>query len=135
MSEKNMRAWVVRELRRDGVDAVAVEALTPPGFPDVSYADGLLELKWLPAWPARPDTPVRVDHFTREQRLLLRRRWLSGGDAWLLLQVENVWMLFDGETAAAYVGDVNRAGLLRHARLVWVDRPVCLARALRRDDR
>lgn len=130
MSEKNMRNWITRSGVLDGYDPVAVEVLIPSGFPDVSFINGLIELKYLPEWPVREATPVRVDHFTRDQRAFLLKRWRAGRNAWLLLQVEDIWMLFDGETAARHVGFVPRAALTHAALFTWHSKPDDLAQRL-----
>lgn len=118
MSEGTMRRRVVRELRE--LDAVSVENPVHPGTPDVNFIGGWVELKWARRWPERGG-PLRLDHFTREQRVWLRRRWHRGGAAWLLLQVGREWMLFDGEVAAHVVGRSTRGELQRHAAAHWPD--------------
>lgn len=89
-----------------GLDPIRVENRVHPGFPDVNYADGVLELKAMTRWPKSDEDPVVIEHFTPQQRVVLKRRWLHGGSAWLLLRVssEHEWLLFDGWTAAEIVG-------------------------------
>ncbi len=113
-----MRPTVVRALR--SLDAWAVENRVKPGTPDVNYMEGWLELKWLRSWPRGADEgPVKIDHFTPQQRVTLKKRWRAGGHSWLLLQVKRDWLLFDGETAAAIVGRVSRVELFERAWRVW----------------
>lgn len=117
MAESHMRGRVVRILRRH--DAVAVENRVYPGTPDVNYIEGWVELKWLPRWPKGQDEPVRVKHFTPQQRVWLRRRWRRGGRAYVLLQVAQDWLLFDGATAADNLGKVSRGRLFELALKTW----------------
>lgn len=96
MSEQTLRKNVVEILAP--LDAKPVENPAWPGFPDVSYVEGLIELKQVMRWPHRLTTPLKLDHFTRQQRIFLHRRWRKGGNCYLLLEVqsEKVFLLFDG---------------------------------------
>lgn len=113
VSEAVMRSNVVKWLKC--WHAVAVENSAYPGTPDVNYSHGLIELKYLSEWPVRETTPVFIPHFSPQQRLFLRTREQAGGEAWLLLQVRREWLLYDGETAAKYVGRVTYQKLIYHS--------------------
>lgn len=95
------------------------------GTPDVLYClrrprsvprvhvTGWVELKHLPAWPVRPDTPVVIDHLTREQVLFLED-W--PGAAYLLLQVEKDYLLTGPWTARGIFNrQLNRRDLWEQA--------------------
>jgi len=97
-----------------------VENPVYPGTPDVNYIDGWLELKWARKWPSRATTPFRLDHFTQQQRVWLKRRADRGGNAHVLLQVGTDWMLFDAEAAFTHLGFATRTELVELA--VWKDR-------------
>lgn len=112
-----MRSKVTRALRKLG--AFAVENPCLPGTPDVAHVGGWIELKWLPGWPKRADSPVRLEHYTQQQRVFHQMWWARGGMVHLLLQVRSTWLLFDGPTAARIVGNVPRAVLEEHALEVW----------------
>lgn len=111
ISEKNMRGNVVKILRKAGLDARPVENPVDPGFPDVEYIGGVLELKAVDAWPKRPDTPLRVEHYTQEQRIWHERRHVKGGRVHVLLQVGSEFLLFRAIDAAAHLGTECRAAL------------------------
>lgn len=104
------------------LDPVRVENPIYPGTPDVNLCDGRwLELKCIEAWPARAATPVRIPHYTPQQRVWLYRRWrYAPGSTLLLLEVraEDQWLLFDGDIAAKIVGRATTAGHRTHARAV-----------------
>lgn len=117
MSESGQRGRVVRALRE--LDAVAVENPARPGTPDVNYIDGWIELKWLRRWPARSETPVAIDHYTKQQRAWARRRIRRGGACWWLLQVGREWLLLDGAVAALHVGEATREELINLADHYW----------------
>lgn len=67
------------------------------GIPDVSYGlrgvHGWLELKYLARWPQKATTTVKLDHFTKQQRLWLRTRGRMAGSCFLFLQVESDFAL------------------------------------------
>ena len=67
----------------------------------------------------RAATTVRLDHFTPQQRLCLMKRWHAGGNSFLLLQVGDDWLLFDGDVAAEKVGRVNKEELYIIAKVTW----------------
>lgn len=118
--EKDMRKRVVAALR--DVHAVSVENGAGAGTPDVNCALGWLELKSIDELPARPETPVRVPHFSPEQRLWLTKRCRAGGAAWMLIKAGREWILLWGETAALIV-DCTTAGELREAAIAVFSSP------------
>jgi hypothetical protein len=118
MSERAMRRDIVKRLKLDGLDAIAVENPCLPGTPDVECIHGWIELKQLPRWP-KTNGPIKIPHFSPQQRIWLRRRWQTNQTSWLLLRVTPEWLLFDGETAARVVGLCAREELYRNAHEVW----------------
>jgi len=87
------------------------------GVADVSFAcggrHGWMELKQADAWPARPDTVLRLPHFTTDQRLWLRTKGKAAGNTWLMLNVGDAgreWLLFSW-AALDVVGTSPRAKL------------------------
>ena len=117
VSESGQRGRVIRALKP--LNAKAIENPIGPGTPDVNYIEGWIELKWLRAWPVKSDTVVRLPHFTIGQRRWLRDRSRLGGNAWLLLQCKQEWLLFTGPDAHDYVGKMTREGLYRCCRMRW----------------
>lgn len=112
-----MRQRVISALQP--LDAVSVENSAYPGTPDVNYIGGWIECKWLRSWPKRETSSVRVDHFTPQQKVWLRRREKRGGDAWLLLQCRTTWLLFRGTQAAEILGSATRDELHAAAVRIW----------------
>lgn len=117
-----------------GLDPVRIESPITPGIPDVNVTPGWIELKFAERWPPRGG-PLRLDHFTTEQRAFLVRRRRAGGKAWLLLKVgESEWLLFDGTVAAVYLGREPRERLYEMVLARWTRKPLkeeiqqCLAR-------
>lgn len=97
--------------------------LTGSGIPDVNYNHGWIELKYVKRWPPRGG-PLKLDHFTREQRGWLIRRHKAGGRAFLLLKVgDNEWLLFYGFVAAIHLGRVKREKLYECCAARWTRLP------------
>jgi len=117
-----MRQTVVRELRKRRLDPVSIENGVGAGVPDLNYILGWIELKQVKAWPKRPSTPLRLDHFTSGQRRWISRRHRAGGLVFVLLKVGKEWLLFDGETAAEHLGRTNRSELYGLAKKAWPKR-------------
>lgn len=102
-----------------GWDPIRVENRANLGTPDVNHIHGWLELKYATKWPARPDTPLVLEHFTAQQKVWLRRRCHSGGTAHLLLGVGGDNLLFWGETAAMHLGKLPKDELIDAAENYW----------------
>jgi hypothetical protein len=126
-----MRKRVIKALRP--LDGRSVENGVGAGTPDVNYADGWIELKSLEAWPVKGG-PLRVPHFTPQQKAWLVRRHKAGGAIWMLLKVGTEWLLLEGKDAAFLVGKSTREELIEAAVYTWQserEMVSCLCRALR----
>jgi len=111
------RPRVLRALKL--LHGVAIESPIKAGTPDVNFCEGWVELKTLKAWPVRPDTIVRLPHYTLHQRRWLRDRWRVGSSAWLLLSVRREWLLFTGQDAHDKAGKVTKEELINMAYQYW----------------
>lgn len=116
-SERDMRRRVIRALRP--LNAISVENGVGIGTPDINFVDGWIELKSVEKWPADPDKPLAIRHFTQQQRVWLVKRCRAGGVALLLLKCGNDWLLFDGRVAAMAIGYCPRTQLLFHSVDSW----------------
>jgi hypothetical protein len=121
MRESSIRSFVVKALAP--LHAVPVENVAWPGYPDVEYVGGVIELKQIPAWPKRADTIVRVEHFTQAQRTFLDDRGRAGDRTWVLLVVGREWLLFHGRGAALRLGYGTQEDLREWAVRAWLRRP------------
>lgn len=99
-------------------DPVRVENSVGPGTPDLNYNGGWIEDKYLPGWPKRASTPVRVRHFVREQRGWIMKRCASGGRVHVVIQVGAEVFVFDGRAAAQFLGSWTRGQMYDNAALV-----------------
>jgi len=113
MSEARMRKKVVKALKP--LHAIAVENPCLPGTPDVNHTEGWIELKWLRSWPSKPETPVRLDHYTAPQKIWAYQRRRAGGQCWFLLQCGREWLLLDGIVAAMHVNQATKQELIQVA--------------------
>lgn len=91
---------------------------TAPGFPDVEFVGGTMELKEI-SLPKRAAVIVLVPKFVQEQRVWAVQRKRRGGRVFFLLKVGHLWMLFDGGVAAAVVGRCSLEELHLNAIKVW----------------
>lgn len=136
MREFRLRRLVCNRLKEMRQDPISVENKAYPGTPDVNYVGGWIELKSMDRWPVREATIVKIEHFTREQRIWLRRRIQKGGRTHLLLSVGKEWLLFRGDVAADHVGLVDREKLQAIATATWPSAPSAkeLLAALEKND-
>lgn len=122
MTEAKLTSQVRKLLKGPNRYTLRVETTTELGVPDLYYnlhgGTGWVELKWKRVWPSRAATTVKLPHYTDQQRRWLMREGRCGGRAWLLLQVDTDYLLFDWRAAQA-VGYLTKAELYKVARCVW----------------
>ena len=67
------------------------------GIPDVSFGykgiNGWIELKYIPEFPKRKSTKIKIRHLTKNQCVWLSARGRSGDSCWILLQIEREYFL------------------------------------------
>ncbi len=112
-SERALATKVVKILKP--LDAMRVENPCLPGTPDVNYNNGWIELKQADKWPKREETPLRVPHFSPQQKIWLQRRTEKGGICFVLIQVERDYILLAGQVAASILGEATQAELKKAA--------------------
>lgn len=109
-------------------EATRHEEAFQSGVADVSFVaggrHGWLELKFLPEWPHRAGTVVRIEHFTEDQRRWLAAKGKEGGRTWLLLQIgrggtPSAWYGLFGWQSLDAVGTTERARLSETADYGW----------------
>lgn len=125
MTEANM--WATMRLQmgknKHWLEATRHEDTLQLGIADVSFVStnrvhGWMELKQIDEWPKRESTILKIDHYTDDQRLWLKRKGKAGGHVWLFVKVGRDYLLFDWE-AAQRVGKLNKAALYDIAWKVW----------------
>ena len=102
MSEAALRTMLRTRLSPYGI-IKRIENRCDKGTPDILYClrdvTGLIELKYLSAWPKRKNTSIRIASFTKDQAIWLTQWKASGGKSWLLLQIGRVYVLLGAVTA------------------------------------
>lgn len=123
VKESNLWSTIKRNL--PNVHWQRIESTTGVGIPDINGCyngcDFWIEIKYLDAFPKRPATPVRINHFTAEQKLWLKRRGEVGGRVLLFVQVGREYFLFDWEEALC-VCSYTQAEWREHCRASWQGR-------------
>ena len=104
-------------------EATRHEEALQAGIADVSYVSrgrhhGWIELKKLKEWPKRESTIVRIEHYTDDQRIWLKKKGRAGGYTWLFLQVCRDYLLFDWEQCQD-LGKLNKAETFARAAVSW----------------
>lgn len=127
MAESTMRNALLSAFKQREVDACAHEDLVTVGIPDVSYGacniSGWIELKSMDAWPKRATTKVKIKHFTPEQKRWMLKRGIASGYVWLLLRVDQEWLLLD-YVSAQWVGDYTVEQLREEAQWTSIRPPI-----------
>lgn len=116
MSEKLLSKNVVKWLK--GMDPIPVDNPRRAGTPDINFIEGWLELKYLPKWPKRAATKVKIKSWTKKQMIWHNRRTSLGGRSFILLQVGNEYILFDGSTGILF-NEMTQTTMKTFAIRVW----------------
>ncbi len=90
-----------------------------PGTPDIAFIYGWIELKDVDKWPVHDYTPLRIRHFTPQQRVWIARHAKRGGNVWVLLRINSDWLLFEGTVAATHLGYRTQKELRALAARTW----------------
>lgn len=108
-----------------GLHPTRIENAAGTGTPDVNTTLGWIELKQVHEKdiPKRDATPLRLDHFTAEQRAWLAGRANAGGACWVLLLLGEEWLLFRGMDAALHLGHWTVEATRNLACARWREKP------------
>lgn len=104
-SESSFWRYLNKKMKLVGWEAKRFECSMPLGVPDVYYRikgkdrwhSGWIELKFLKAYPKNKNIAIKIQHYTKEQRLFLRQENLKGGTAWLFIKIEKDYYLLKGD--------------------------------------
>lgn len=98
------------------------------GTPDVELCyrgtTAWIELKYLPAYPKRATTPIRVDHLTSEQITWLQRRVAAGGNGWLFVRVVDDYYLFHPRELDDLKEGRNKEWWKMNCEACWINRMI-----------
>lgn len=115
--ENDMKRTVIKLLR--SLHGTSIENGVGIGTPDVAYAGGWLELKCIEGWPKKPQTPLRIPHFTPQQKVWLLKHYRAGGEVYVLLKVHTDWLLLGAEYSAMHLGEATKEELCSSAVEWW----------------
>lgn len=107
-------------------EADRVENPANPGTPDVFYSIewalgssvGWIELKYIPEWPKRKSTALKIDHFTVQQKSFFKRHGKRDTNIYMLLQVERDYLLLYWFTALK-IGTLTKHFLIKESAAHW----------------
>ena len=92
------------------------------GIPDVNYlingCEGWIELKYREKFPVRTKTPIKLNHFTKEQKLWHKIRVENGGRTFMFLKIDKTYYLFKGDNIQL-VGSLNRKEMENKCCKTW----------------
>lgn len=102
--------------------ATRLESSSGNGVPDVTFSmpniNGFLELKYIPEWPKRPETKVKLP-LRPEQKLWISTRGKMGGNVWVLCRVADDFYLFDYAEATIACEGLDREDWNWHSNCAW----------------
>jgi len=102
MSEKTLRRWFSKILRKNKAHVQNIEDAYSIGVPDTNLCingrESWVECKFLKDWPKRATTPVRPS-FRPGQVPWLVNRSQAGGSCYVLIQIGADVLLFEGKAA------------------------------------
>ena len=69
------------------------------GIADISFCQagigGWMELKHVSDWPRRDNTPIRIPHYSIDQKDFLEKKGKHQGNTWLFLQIGSDYLVYD----------------------------------------
>tara|TARA_R100000482_G_scaffold121828_2_gene68449 strand:+ start:487 stop:927 length:441 start_codon:yes stop_codon:yes gene_type:complete len=125
MSETNLWRYLQRNLKDNKTMLMRIENPFYKGIPDVNFLidgnEGWIELKYMPEYPKKDNTEVKVPHFTKEQKLWHDSRYKNKGRTMVLIQVDNDYFIFKKERINL-VGALTKKKMFQHANKSWKNR-------------
>jgi hypothetical protein len=118
MAEIHLNSRLLKILKEANLYPMRVENSARAGTPDIfAGRDIWIESKYVKKWPHHKESALKIDHFTSQQRCWHVERKVAGGKSFVILQVQNEIMVFNGAKAAVFLGKVNRIELIQNALL------------------
>ena len=122
MSENNLWRYLQKNLKDSKTMLMRIENPFYKGVPDVNFLiDGnecWLELKYIPQYPKKEITIVKVPHFTIEQKIWHNARFKNKGRTMVLIQVDDDYFIFKKEKINL-LGSLNKFRMFQHANKFW----------------
>jgi hypothetical protein len=125
MSETNLWRYLQRNLKDNKTMLMRVENTFYKGIPDVNFLidgnEGWLELKYMPEYPKKDYTEIKVPHFTKEQKLWHDARYKNKGRTMVLIQVDSDYFIFKKERINL-LGSLTKKSMFKFANKSWKNR-------------
>ncbi len=122
MSENNLWRYLQKNLKDSKTMLMRIENPFYKGVPDVNFLidgnEGWLELKYIPQYPKKEITIVKVPHFTIEQKIWHNARFKNKGRTMVLIQVDDDYFIFKKEKINL-LGSLNKFRMFQHANKFW----------------
>ena len=122
MSENNLWRYLQKNLKDSKTMLMRIENPFYKGVPDVNFLidgnEGWLELKYIPQYPKKEITIVKVPHFTIEQKIWHNARFKNKGRTMVLIQVDDDYFIFKKEKINL-LGSLNKYRMFQHANKFW----------------
>ena len=83
--------------------------------------EGWLELKYMPEYPKKDYTEIKVPHFTKEQKLWHDARYKNKGRTMVLIQVDSDYFIFKKERINL-LGSLTKKSMFKFANKSWKNR-------------
>tara|TARA_R100001443_G_scaffold487_6_gene2037 strand:+ start:16369 stop:16782 length:414 start_codon:yes stop_codon:yes gene_type:complete len=124
MSENNFWRYINKNMRGIGI-FTRIENSFFKGIPDINFLidgkEGWIELKYRDKFPVRNNTPIKLHHFTKEQKLWHDNRVKNGGRTFLFVKVEKTYYLFKGKNIQ-FVGTMNKEEMENKSCKTWLNK-------------
>ncbi len=96
--ELDNRKKSIKFLKDMGWDAMPMENKAQDGVPDLNAAKGCVELwvefKIVEEWPKKEKTPIKIQHFTPQQKAWLKLRIPHNPYCYIIIQIEDEHFVF-----------------------------------------
>lgn len=114
--EKKLKELIRSEILKAGGHVQNHEDKNAVGIPDISYGindiNGWIEAKYIKKWPI--SGIVKCDHLTPQQKNWLSARGMTGGHCYLILQVDNEYMIF-GHSDVFMIGILTQKEMIKRS--------------------
>ena len=122
MNESGVWSTLKKGLAPFGFHMTRIESSAGNGVPDVSIGmqstNAWMELKFIPAWPSRATTKVKLP-LRPEQLLWIKTRGKLSGDVWVFVRIYDTFYLLNHREAAEAVNGWTHDEWAENAHMFW----------------
>jgi len=125
MTESGVWAYLKKGMIGTGWHATRIESSSGNGVPDVSFGipekNGWMELKYIPEWPKREGTIIKLP-LRPEQKHWIKARGYLSGDVWVFVRIKDTFFILTWEKAMEAYEGWTCQDWLRNATAFWEKR-------------